>query len=72
MRSKEVTTNMAKDPVCGMTVDEKAAKFKSDSNGKTYYFCNQSCKNTFDKNTTKYAGKADDVGHSGNHSCCCC
>jgi len=48
---------MAKDPVCGMTVNEKTAKFKSDHLGKTYYFCNQPCKATFDKNPGVYAKK---------------
>jgi len=47
---------MAKDPVCSMMVDEKKAKFKSDYNGKTFYFCAASCKTTFDKNPAKYAG----------------
>ncbi|HLN88519.1 MAG TPA: YHS domain-containing protein [Candidatus Binatia bacterium] len=46
---------MARDPVCGMMVDEKKGKFKSDYNGKTYYFCAPGCKTTFDKNPTKYA-----------------
>jgi YHS domain-containing protein len=45
---------MAKDPVCGMNVNEKTAKFKSEYKGKTYYFCAQSCKTTFDKNPSKY------------------
>lgn len=45
---------MAKDPVCKMDVNEKTAKLKSDYNGKTYYFCNPSCKSTFDKNPSKY------------------
>ena len=58
---------MAKDPVCGMNVDEKTAKYKSDYMDKTYYFCNQSCKTTFDENPAKYAG-----GHSGHHGGCCC
>jgi len=57
---------MAKDPVCGMTVDEKTAKIKSDYMDETYYFCNQSCKTTFDKNPTKFTGK-----QSSGHSCCC-
>jgi len=48
---------MAKDPVCGMSVDEKTSKLKSEYMGKTYYFCNQSCKTAFDKNPSKYAGK---------------
>ena len=47
---------MAKDPVCGMMVDEKKAKFKSDYNGKTFYFCASSCKTTFDKDPAKFAG----------------
>ncbi len=59
---------MAKDPVCGMMVDEKKAKFKSDYNGKTFYFCAPSCKTTFDKDPAKYAGIS---GKSGVHSCGC-
>jgi YHS domain-containing protein len=47
---------MVKDPVCGMNVDEKTAKFKSEYKGKTFYFCNQSCKVTFDKSPTRYVG----------------
>jgi YHS domain-containing protein len=47
---------MTKDPVCGMNVDEKTAKFKSEHKGQTFYFCAQSCKAVFDKNPAKYAG----------------
>ena len=63
---------MAKDPICGMMVDEKTAKYKSDYEGNTYYFCAASCKNTFEKNPTKYA-KGAAGGHAGHHSggCCC-
>ncbi len=46
---------MAKDPICGMTVDEKTAKYKSEYMGSTFYFCNASCKTTFDKNPARYA-----------------
>ncbi len=46
---------MAKDPVCGMTVNEKTAKHTSQYNGKIYYFCAPGCKSTFDKNPSKYA-----------------
>ena len=60
---------MAIDPVCRMKVDEKTAKLKSEYGGKTYYFCNPSCKTTFNKNPAKYAGSSAG-GHSG-HSCCC-
>jgi YHS domain-containing protein len=53
----EVKWNMAKDPVCGMNVDEKTAKLKSEYMDKTYYFCAQSCKATFDKNPSKFLSK---------------
>ena len=46
---------MAKDPVCGMMVDEKSAKYKSGYMDKTYYFCSEMCKTNFDKNPVKYA-----------------
>ncbi len=48
---------MAKDPVCGMDVDEKTAAGKSEYKGKTYYFCSPGCKKEFDKNPEKYAGQ---------------
>lgn len=62
--------NMAKDPVCGMNVDEKTAK--SEHMGKTYNFCSQACKTTFDKNPMKYIGTGRQSGrsvNSGRHSC---
>ncbi len=40
---------MAIDPICGMTVDEKTAKYKSEYKGKQYYFCAQGCKDKFEK-----------------------
>jgi YHS domain-containing protein len=46
---------VAKDPVCGMMVDEKSAKWKSAYGGKTYYFCSEGCKRTFEKDPKKYA-----------------
>ncbi len=45
---------MAIDPICGMTVDEKTAQFKSDYKGTTYYFCSAGCKKTFDGEPEKY------------------
>ncbi len=61
---------MVKDPVCGMNVDEKTATLKSEYKGKTYYFCSQTCKETFDKNPAKYVKKQS--GHEGCHCCSCC
>ena len=48
---------MAKDPVCGMDVDETKAAATSTYKGKTYYFCAQGCKKSFDESPEKYADK---------------
>jgi len=37
---------MAKDPICGMTVP-KATSLKTERGGRNYYFCSQTCLNTF-------------------------
>lgn len=38
---------MAKDPVCGMEVDPKKAKFKAVKNGEAFYFCSKECHDDF-------------------------
>ncbi len=48
---------MAIDPVCGMTVDEKTAKFKSEYKGMMYYFCAPGCKKEFEKNPERFLQK---------------
>jgi len=45
---------MAKDPICNMEVEESTAQWKSEYNGKTYYFCAPGCKKAFDANPEKY------------------
>ncbi len=45
---------MAVDPVCGMEVNEKTAKWKTQHKGKTYYFCAPGCKNAFEENPDSY------------------
>jgi xanthine dehydrogenase accessory factor len=44
----------AKDPICGMTLDIEKAKYKSEFDGKPFYFCCAGCKQTFDKQPDKY------------------
>lgn len=34
---------MAKDPVCGMEVDEKDAEFMTHVEHETFYFCSKDC-----------------------------
>lgn len=49
---------MAKDPVCGMMVDEQNAPAKSEYKGQTYYFCMVGCKKKFDADPERYLNKA--------------
>ncbi len=44
----------ARDPICGMTVDVGKAKYKSEFDGKSFYFCCGGCKQTFDQQPEKY------------------
>ncbi len=48
---------MAKDPVCGMNVEENKAAATSSYKGQTYYFCAKVCKKSFDKDPEKYLNK---------------
>ncbi len=50
-----------KDPVCGMTVDPKTAKYSSEYSGTTYYFCAQGCKKRFDANPEQFLSKQVDA-----------
>ena len=45
---------MVKDPICGMDVDENKVRLISEHAGRKFYFCNQSCKSTFDEDPHKY------------------
>lgn len=47
---------MAKDPICGMTINEQQTVLKSEYKGKMYYFCSLGCKQRFDENPQRYAG----------------
>jgi Cu+-exporting ATPase len=49
---------MAKDPVCGMNVDENNPQYKSQHNGQQYTFCSEQCKKKFDQNPEQYARTA--------------
>ncbi len=46
---------MAKDPVCGMQVDEAKAAATAEYQGRTYYFCSAACKATFERAPEKFA-----------------
>jgi Cu+-exporting ATPase len=48
---------MAKDPVCGMTVDPAKAARSFDYQGKTYLFCSKRCLAKFKAEPAKYVGE---------------
>ena len=45
-------TTPEKDPVCGMTVDNKS--LVANHKGKDYYFCSEGCKTAFDSTPEKF------------------
>jgi len=45
---------MARDPVCGMTVDPAKAAAQGEHNGRTYFFCCKGCAQKFSANPEKY------------------
>lgn len=54
------SAHMAKDPVCGMTVDPHTAKHRADHRGHPYYFCSAGCRAKFAAEPDRYLapGKA--------------
>ena len=59
-----------KDLVCGMDVDPKSPNtYKTQYKGKTYYFCAEMCKKSFDSNPEKYIqdSKAAQDMHGAMH-----
>lgn len=47
--AESVPVKVARDPICGMTVDVENAKYTSVVNNETIYFCCLRCKETFDR-----------------------
>lgn len=59
----------AKDPVCGMMVEEDKAAATYEYKGKTYYFCAPGCKAAFEKDPEKYLKESghSEGGHEHHH-----
>lgn len=49
---------MVKDPVCGAEVNEGTA-LKTILGGKTYFFCNKTCKWLFESDPSRYSKPID-------------
>ena len=52
--ASEAKENAVIDPVCGMTVDPHAAKYRSTYEGRPYYFCCAGCKVKFESDPKRY------------------
>jgi len=63
--AKEVPRDRVICPVIGQPVEDKDRAPRSEYKGQTYYFCCPSCKEKFDKDPRKYAGKMGQ-GHEGH------
>lgn len=58
----------AKDPVCGMDVDQTKSAAASVYAGRTYYFCSASCRDKFEKAPETYAAAvAESPAAHGGH-----
>lgn len=55
---------MAKDPICGMTVDEATA-LRAERDGQTFYFCSEHCRKKFLAQPSGSSSEGE-----ASHSCC--
>ncbi|MCK4953383.1 YHS domain-containing protein [Candidatus Bathyarchaeota archaeon] len=45
---------MPRDPVCGLILDDRTAKFRFNHGGVKYFFCSVGCKKKFKRNRDKF------------------
>ena len=55
--SREGAKGMVTDPVCGMRIEEGAARASLSREGRDYYFCSAGCRVEFERHPEEYAGK---------------
>ena len=48
--------DLAKDPVCGMSVDPHTARHRREHGGRTFYFCSARCAEKFEAEPEAYLG----------------
>jgi adenylate cyclase len=53
-RTEPVSVSIAEDPVCGMRLDPDDAAATAEHDGRTYYFCSQTCHDAFMADPTAY------------------
>lgn len=73
IESKKATTNLVKDPVCGMMIDPTSAKGGSSLyKDHSYYFCSTKCKTKFDAEPEKYLQTIPPVSESNSETIYTC
>jgi Cu+-exporting ATPase len=79
MENANSTTKIAKDPICGMTVDPQKAAATIEYEGRPYYFCSKGCATKFQQDPAKYLAATAGATPapltqietaSATHSCC--
>jgi P-type Cu+ transporter len=69
MSSAGVESALAKDPVCGMSVDSATAKHKAEYGGKTFFFCSDRCREKFVADPARFvAAPAHATANPTTHS----
>lgn len=48
---------MVTDPVCGMQIEEAKAAGKIEHEGRTFYFCSETCQKAFEETPERYAAE---------------
>ena len=61
------TSALAKDPVCGMSVDPATAKHRADHAGATYYFCSAGCRGKFVADPARFLAEPTHAPASAVH-----
>jgi Cu+-exporting ATPase len=68
MEHTEATAKIAKDPVCGMTVDPSKAAAAIEYEGRPFYFCSKGCAAKFQQNPGQFLAAAPDSATASHQS----
>ncbi len=58
-QAADAAKTLAKDPVCGMSVDPHTAKHRAEHGGRTYYFCSAGCRTKFVADPQKFLARGE-------------
>src|ERR1700729_681254 len=67
MDSTSVESPLAKDPVCGMSVDPTTAKHRAEHGGKAFFFCSGGCRGKFVADPARFLAEPTHAPASSAH-----